>query len=183
MDHLVATTRTDRKILGIIGPLARSMGFDVVRLRMRGGQNKSLQIMAERADGGMDVRDCSVLSRAISVELDVRDPISGKYMLEVSSPGIDRPLTRLEHFAAWAGHDVKIETTLPMDGRSRFRGMLLGTSDEDVLVAMDDSELSISFGIIRKARLVMSDALLDAASGKRPDNQKDPLSESSGESK
>lgn len=170
MLDLVASARVDRKILEIIDPLARSMGFEIIRLRLHGGQTKSLQIMAERMGGGMDVSDCATLSRAISVELDVSDPISSKYTLEVSSPGIDRPLTRPEHFSEWVGHETRIETSAPLEGRSRYRGKLLDASEDMVRLAVDDEIVTIDMLTISKAKLVMSDALLAAAVRNRNEN-------------
>ena len=118
----------------IIAPAVEAAGFRLVRLRLIGGKRKTLQIMAERADGTMDVEDCATLSRALSEFLDADDPIEGDYVLEVSSPGIDRPLTRLTDFARWSGHEAKIELAAPVDGRKRFRGLLLGLDGNDVAV-------------------------------------------------
>ncbi len=162
MTHLVASTRSDQRILAIVEPLARSMGYDVVRLRLRGGERKSLQVLAERVDGTMDINDCAALSRALSVELDVRDPIAGTYALEISSPGIDRPLTRPGHFQAWIGHEVRIELAEPIEGRSRFRGRLIKADAETVHLETDPATTIIAMASIRKARLVLTDALLAA---------------------
>ena len=111
----------------IIAPVVEAAGYRLVRLRLIGTKRKTLQVMAERADGLMDVEDCARLSRALSEFLDAEDPIEGEYVLEVSSPGIDRPLTRITDFARWAGHEAKLELTAPDEtGSRRFKGLLLG---------------------------------------------------------
>jgi len=167
MTHLVATTRSDQRILAIVEPLARSMGYDVVRLHLCGGETKSLQVLAEREDGMMDINDCAVLSRAISVELDVRDPIAGTYSLEISSPGIDRPLTKPGHFRAWIGHEARIEVAAAIEGQTRFRGQLVKAEEETIHLETDAASVVIDFANIRKAKLVLTDALLkvDRADG------------------
>src|SRR5246127_3135501 len=104
----------------IIAPLVEAAGYRLVRLRLIGGKRKTLQVMAERPDGSMNVDDCARLSRALSEFLDKEDPIEGEYVLEVSSPGIDRPLTRIGDFGKWVGHEVRIEIAYPVDGRRRF---------------------------------------------------------------
>src|SRR3546814_4663846 len=112
----------------LIGPAIAAMGYDIVRVELSGGDRLRLQIMAERqSDGGMSVEDCTQVSRAAAAILDVEDPIDSAYILEVSSPGIDRPLTRLADFDRFAGFEARVETALPIDGRRRFRGRLLGT--------------------------------------------------------
>src|ERR1700744_2732612 len=118
----------------ILTPAIEAAGYRLVRLRLMGGKTKTLQIMAERPDGSMNVDDCAELSRALSDFLDKEDPIEGEYLLEVSSPGIDRPLTRITDFARWSGHEAKIELGAPdATGRRRFKGTLLGLDGNDVL--------------------------------------------------
>ena len=117
MTDLIAKAAIDRRLAGIVAPVVEGMGFELVRLRLMGGRRALLQIMAERPDGGIEVDDCARISRAVSAVLDVEDPISGEYVLEVSSPGIDRPLTRLKDFETWAGYEAKLETDEPIDGR------------------------------------------------------------------
>ena len=119
----------------IIAPVVEAAGYRLVRLRLIGTKRKTLQVMAERADGLMDVEDCARLSRALSEFLDAEDPIEGEYVLEVSSPGIDRPLTRITDFARWAGHEAKLELNAPDEtGRRRFKGLLLGLDGNDVVL-------------------------------------------------
>jgi ribosome maturation factor RimP len=126
-----------------------------------GGKRKTLQVMAERPDGGMDVEDCASLSRALSEFLEREDPIEGEYVLEVSSPGIDRPLTRLVDFARWAGHDAKIELKAPdTAGRKRFAGLLLGLDGNDIVVEVDGARRAFPHGSIAEARLVLTDRLI-----------------------
>ena len=126
------------RIGGIITPSVEAMGYEIVRLQISGGLRPTLQIMADRADGGaMTVDDCADISHAVSALLDVEDPITSAYTLEVSSPGIDRPLTRLKDFERFKGFEARIETDLPLDGRKRFRGTLYGVEGENVLIALD----------------------------------------------
>lgn len=146
----------------LIAPVVEAAGYQLVRLRLMGGKTKTLQIMAERADGHMDVEDCAVLSRALSDFLDQEDPIEGEYNLEVSSPGIDRPLTRLKDFARWAGHDAKIELAAPdASGRKRFRGKLLGLDGKDILFEVEGEPLKFTFANIAEAKLVLTDKLIE----------------------
>jgi len=141
-----------------------AMGFDIVRVLLSGDRRMRLQIMAERRDGaGMLVEDCARLSRAVSAVLEVEDPIAGAYELEVSSPGLDRPLTRLADFARFAGHVAKVETSLPVDGRRRWRGRLLGVTGENVRLALEEGEIEVPFRLLAKAKLVLTDDLLAAA--------------------
>ncbi|MGZ5988928.1 MAG: ribosome maturation factor RimP [Rhizomicrobium sp.] len=155
----------------IIEPAVEAAGFRLVRLRLMGGYVKTLQIMAERPDGTMNVEDCAVLSRALSEFLDAENPIEGDYELEVSSPGIDRPLTRLMDFSRWAGHEAKIELHTPIDGRRRFRGKLLGLEGNDVVIQTQDSRALVPFKQIAEAKLVLTDALIaeDLKARKRAD--------------
>lgn len=126
------------RIGGIIAPSVEAMGYEIVRLQISGGMRPILQIMADRADGdAMTVDDCADISHAVSALLDVEDPITSAYTLEVSSPGIDRPLTRLKDFERFKGLEARIETDLPLDGRKRFRGTLYGVEGENVLIALD----------------------------------------------
>ena len=144
----------------IIAPAVEAAGFRLVRLRLMGGHIKTLQIMAERADGTMNVADCATLSRFLLEFLEKENPLEGDFELEVSSPGIDRPLTRLMDFARWSGHEAKIELHTPIEGRKRFRGTLLGLEGNDVVVQTQDSRVSLPFAQIAEAKLVLSDALI-----------------------
>ncbi|MGH6888383.1 MAG: ribosome maturation factor RimP [Rhizomicrobium sp.] len=145
----------------IIAPAVEAAGFRLVRLRLTGGQRKTLQVMAERADGRMNVEDCAVLSRTLSEFLEREDPIEGEYVLEVSSPGIDRPLTRPVDFARWAGHEAKIELHAPdATGRKRFKGMLLGLDGNDIAMDVEGVRLTFLYGSIAEARLVLTEKLI-----------------------
>lgn len=159
----------DRRISEIITPTVEALGFELVRVRLSGAKRKTLQIMAERADGTMSVEDCAELSRGVSAVLDVEDPLEGEYDLEVSSPGIDRPLTRMKDFAAWAGFEAKLELARPLDGRRRFKGLLRGTEGADVLMETTGPDgaqgvlARLPFEDVAEARLTMNDELLKAA--------------------
>lgn len=164
MADLIAKTAIDRRLAAIAEPVARSLGFELVRLRLMGGTRKTLQIMAQRPDGRMEVEDCARLSTALSAVLDVEDPIAEAYTLEVSSPGIDRPLTRLQDFETWAGHEAKLETEILIDGRRRFRGVLQGVEGEEVLLALEEQGEMVTVGLrfdwIADAKLVLTDDLI-----------------------
>ena len=148
-----------------IAPVIEAMGYDIVRVVLSGRRRPRLQIMAERKDGaGMVVDDCVAVSRAASAILDVEDPISGPYELEVSSPGIDRPLTRLADFERFAGFEAKLETALPLDGQRRWKGCLLGLDGETVRLKTKSGEVALPFAAIEKAKLVLTDKLLAANS-------------------
>ncbi|MBN9087777.1 MAG: ribosome maturation factor RimP [Reyranella sp.] len=151
-----------RKIEDIVSPTVVGMGYEVVRVAMsRGGG--TLQIMIEPSDGRpMDVEDCATLSRALSAVLDVEDPLPGAYTLEVSSPGIDRPLTREKDYVRWAGHLARMETTQPIEGRRRFKGTLLGFENGMVRLKLEDgTEADVPLSQISRAKLELTDALLD----------------------
>ena len=144
----------------IIEPAVEAAGFRLVRLRLMGGHTKTLQIMAERPDGTMNVEDCAVLARALQDFLERENPIEGEFELEVSSPGIDRPLTRLTDFVRWSGHEARIELATAIDGRKRFRGKLLGLEDNDVVIQTQEARIAVPFKQIAEAKLVLSDALI-----------------------
>jgi ribosome maturation factor RimP len=145
----------------IIAPVVEAAGYRLVRLRLMGGKRKTLQVMAERADGTMNVDDCAILSRALSDFFEREDPVEGDFLLEVSSPGIDRPLTRLADFARWSGHEAKLELAAPLDGRKRLRGMLLGLEGSDVMIDAQGTRLQLPFGAIAEAKLVLTDKLIE----------------------
>ncbi len=144
----------------ILTPAIEAAGYRLVRLRLMGGNTKTLQIMAERPDGTMNVEDCATLSRALLEFLEAEDPIEGDYELEVSSPGIDRPLTRLMDYSRYAGHEAKLELVAPQDGRKRFRGKLLGLDGNDVVMQTQGTRLSFPFRGIAEAKLVLTDELI-----------------------
>ncbi|WP_375547784.1 ribosome maturation factor RimP [Oceanicaulis alexandrii] len=160
-----ARSPQDQRILEIADPIAETLGLEIVRVRVMGGKKTLVQIMAERDDGTMVVEDCARLSRALSDVFEEADPVSGEYDLEVSSPGIDRPLTALSHFQRWEGFEAKIELDRLVEGRKRFRGMLAGIEDETVLMdlAGEDDTAVIPFDWIADAKLVMTDALVEAS--------------------
>jgi ribosome maturation factor RimP len=155
----------ETRIKELIEPAAADLGFEIVRVRLYGGAPKTLQVMAERADGTMSIADCAALSRAISPLLDVADPIAGGYRLEVSSPGIDRPLTRPKDFTRWAGHEAKIELERPLDGHKRFRGLLRGLEGNMVSLELSDTHemVALLLADIGEAKLVLTDELLKSA--------------------
>jgi len=149
----------------LIAPTLEAMGYDIVRVMISGKEQRILQIMAERqSDGGMGVDDCSAVSRAVSAVLDVEDPIEGSYTLEVSSAGLDRPLTRLADFDRFAGFDARVELVAPREGRRRFSGALRGLDGETVVLDTEDGEARLAFADIAKAKLLLNDKLLAAAS-------------------
>jgi ribosome maturation factor RimP len=144
----------------VFEPVIEKAGFRLVRLRMMGGAAKTLQIMAERPDGSMDVEGCAVLSHALLDFIEAEDPIEGEYEIEVSSPGIDRPLTRLSDFTRWKGHEAKIELNAPLDGRKRFRGRLEGLDGNDVVITSQGSRIQFPFRSVSEAKLVLTDKLI-----------------------
>lgn len=158
----------DEKLGAIVGPIAESLGYELVRLSFGGSGRPTLQVLAERPDGTMEIGDCEKLSREISTVLDVEDLISGEYVLEVSSPGLDRPLTRRKDFAAYTGYDVKLELNMAQDGQRRFRGILQGLEGDKVLLATEEGDIELEFDDLKKAKLVMTDDLL-----KKVQNQTD----------
>ena len=147
----------------MIAPSLAAMGYDIVRVMLMGGQRSTLQVMAERADHQeMTVEDCAEISRAVSALLDVEDPITEAYTLEVSSPGIDRPLTRPADFERFAGFEAKLETRAPVEGRKRFRGRLLGFEEGRVRIATPEGEAAVPVDDIQRAKLVLTDDLIAA---------------------
>lgn len=148
----------------LIAPSVEDMGYAVVRVMLTGQARPTLQIMAERVDGrAMTVEDCADISRAASALLDVEDPLRGAYTLEVSSPGIDRPLVKPHDFARYAGHVAKVETRRPIDGRKRFRGTLVDTTERSVRIGIEGSVVELPFDAIEKAKLVVTDKLISQA--------------------
>ncbi len=160
MSDLIAKTSIDRRMAEILTPVIEGMGFELVRIRLMGGQTKTLQIMAERPDGGIDVDECADISTAVSAVLDVEDPLEDAYTLEVSSPGIDRPLTRLKDFETFEGYEVKLETTEMIDGRRRFKGVLAGVEGDDVLINIAEGTVGLHFDWLSDAKLVLTDDLI-----------------------
>ncbi|MGA0923497.1 MAG: ribosome maturation factor RimP [Rhodobacteraceae bacterium] len=164
MNDLIAKTAIDKRLAEIVRPVIEDLGFELVRIRLMGGETKTLQIMAERPEGGIEVDQCADISNAVSAVLDVEDPILDAYNLEVSSPGIDRPLTRLKDFDTFEGYDAKLETSELIDGQRRFRGILAGIEGEDVLVNIQQGGDVVTVGLnidwLTDAKLVMTDELI-----------------------
>jgi ribosome maturation factor RimP len=176
MDDTVDTVRTEPRLIteqgtgariaAIAAPVLENLGYRLVRVRVSGMAGCTVQIMAERPDGTMTIEDCEVASRALSPVLDVEDPIDRAYRLEISSPGIDRPLVRRSDFARYAGHVVKVEMAMLVDGRRRFRGMLLGVEGDaarvrrDDAAAGEDADALLPIDEMAEARLVLTDALV-----------------------
>ena len=165
MSDLIARTAIDRRLADIVGPVIEGLGFELIRLRLMGGNTRILQIMADRPDGGINVDECGEISTAVSATLDVEDPIEENYVLEVSSPGIDRPLTRLKDFEIWKGWEARIETTELIDGRRRFKGTLQGVEGEDVLIAIEEGKeevvIGLNFDWLSDAKLILTDELIE----------------------
>lgn len=152
----------------LIEPTLDAMGYDLVRVKLMNGDHATLQVMAERKDGAeMTVEHCAEISRQVSVLLDVEDPIKGAYSLEVSSPGIDRPLVTPGDYVRFAGKVAKLETSAPVEGRRRFRGRLVGVEDDIVRIRCDEQEFEVPFHEIHKAKLVLTDELVAEAMNKQ----------------
>ena len=170
-------TQEDKDLIELLDPVAESVGYEIVRLRLMGGaETRRLQIMGERplledgTGGDMNVEDCAKLSRAISEVMDAADPITGEYTLEVSSPGVDRPLTRLKDFDTYAGLEVRIELDRVAEGRKRFKGELAGVEDGQVglnLEGEDDTTVYFPFEWLVEAKLVLTDALMKRGADQR----------------
>jgi ribosome maturation factor RimP len=151
------------RIAHAIEPSLGAMGYRLVRVVVTSGRRPTLQVMAERLDDqAMTVEDCAQISHSVSAILDISDPIAGAYMLEISSPGIDRPLVRAEDYDRFAGFEARIELSRPVEGRKRFRGRLLGTSAGSVRLATETGELKLRLADVARAKLVLTDDLLDA---------------------
>lgn len=171
-DRIIRESGIDARIAMIIQPVLRGMGYRLVRVRLSGQHGLTLQIMAEREDGTMTVEDCEAVSRAVSPALDVDDPIEKAYHLEVSSPGIDRPLVRKSDFATWQGHLVKLETSILVADRKRFRGRIAGSDEAGVTIERDqpgygdEPTVQIPFDTIAEARLILTDDLIRDALSK-----------------
>lgn len=167
MTDLIAKTAIDRRLADIVQPVIEGLGYELIRLRLMGGHGKiqrTLQIMADRPDGGIGVEDCAKISTAVSAVLDVEDPIEDLYTLEVSSPGIDRPLTRLKDFENWKGWEARIETTELIDGQRRFKGGLMGVENDEILIEIDQQGGAVTIGLqfdwLSDAKLILTDELI-----------------------
>ncbi|HEV2532437.1 ribosome maturation factor RimP [Phenylobacterium sp.] len=156
-------TAEDQRLLELLDPVAEAAGYELVRLRLMGGsERRRLQIMAERPDGEMVIEDCAKLSRALSEVLDAADPVSGEYVLEVSSPGVDRPLTRKKDFEAYEGFEAKLELDRLAEGRKRFRGVLAGVDGDNIALDLEgEAETTlVPLAWIVEAKLVLTDELM-----------------------
>jgi ribosome maturation factor RimP len=167
--RLITETGVSARVASIASGVLGGLGFRLVRVKVTNRDGGTVQIMAERPDGTMTIDDCEAASRALSPVLDVEDPIHGAYRLEMSSPGIDRPLVRLSDFVRWSGHEVKIEMAVPVDGRKRFRGLLIGAEGSEAVVrrldakADEEPTVRLQVGDIHEAKLVLTDALIREA--------------------
>ena len=159
-----AQTSLEARIAARIEPALTDMGYELVRVAVQGRERPTVQIMADRADGApIAVEDCEAITHAVGAVLDVDDPIQGAWTLEVSSAGIDRPLTRVKDWNRFAGHLARAETAVPVDGRKRFSGTVLGADEAAARMRLDDgTEVSLPLSDIRRARLVLTDALIAA---------------------
>ena len=167
-DRFIQETGLASDLVALVEPVLESLGFRLVRVEVSGRDGKTVQIMAERPDGTMTIDDCEAVSKALSPLFDVHDVVSDAYRLEVSSPGIDRPLVRASDFVDWAGSEAKIELKAPVDGRRRFRGRLEGFEDGEALIEADLGEdgvktIGLALGMIASARLVLTDELIREA--------------------
>jgi len=164
MSDLIAKSAIDRRLADIITPAIEGLGFELVRVRLMGGKTRVLQIMADRPDGGIGVDECGDISTAVSAVLDVEDPVEENYVLEVSSPGIDRPLTRLKDFEMWKGWEARIETSELIDGRRRFKGALAGVEGDEVLITIEEAGEEVTIGLkfdwLSDAKLILTDELI-----------------------
>ncbi|SEL36150.1 ribosome maturation factor RimP [Roseovarius azorensis] len=159
-NDLIAKAAIDRRLAEIITPVIEDLGYELVRVRLMGGKTHTLQIMADKPQGGIEVDDCAAISTAVSAILDVEDPIMDAYTLEVSSPGIDRPLTRLKDFEAFEGYEAKLETAEGIDGRRRFKGVLAGVEGNEVLINVEEGTIGLEFDWLSDAKLVLTDELI-----------------------
>src|SRR5262245_15089155 len=164
--RLISEQGTAARVATIAEPVLAGLGYRLVRVRVSGLAGCTVQIMAERPDGTMRIEDCEAVARALSPVLDVEDPVDRAYHLEVSSPGIDRPLVRRSDFSRYAGHVVKVEMAAPIDGRRRFRGVLVGVEGDSAVIRRDDAspeeaaEIRLGIEDMAEARLVLTDALV-----------------------
>ena len=150
----------DKKLAELLNPILEDLGFEMVRVRLSNGNPSTLQIMADRLDGQIGVDELAEINTSVGTILDVEDPIPENYTLEISSPGIDRPLTRRKDFDSFQGFEAKLETTEPIDGRRRFRGVLAGVNNDEVLINLEEGTIGLKFTWLSDARLVLSDDLI-----------------------
>jgi len=159
-NDLIAKAAIDRRMAEIITPVLEDMGYELVRVRLMSGKSTTLQIMADKPDGGIEVDDCAEISTAVSAVLDVEDPILDAYTLEVSSPGIDRPLTRIKDFETFEGYEARLETAELQGGRRRFKGQLAGVDGNEVLINVEEGTIGLQFDWLSDAKLILTDDLI-----------------------
>ena len=150
----------DKKLAELLNPILEDLGYEMVRVRLSNGNPSTLQIMADRLDGQIGVDELAEINTSVGTVLDVEDPIPENYTLEISSPGIDRPLTRKKDFDSFQGFEAKVETTELIDGRRRFRGVLAGVNNDEVLINLEEGTIGLKFTWLSDARLVLSDDLI-----------------------
>jgi ribosome maturation factor RimP len=178
-ERLIRESGVAARVAAVVEPVVEQLGYRLVRVRVTGQNGCTVQIMAERPDGSMSIEDCEAVSRAVSPALDVEEPVSAAYHLELSSPGIDRPLVRAGDFAAHAGHEARIEMAVPAAGRKRFRGLLRGVEGGLALLELTDAPegaerlVRLTIADMAEARLVLTDALI-AESIKRGKDGREP---------
>ena len=160
INNLIAKSYMDKKLAELLNPILDDLGFEMVRVRLSSGDPSTLQIMADRLDGPIGVDELAEINTSVGTILDVEDPIPENYTLEISSPGIDRPLTRIKDFDSFQGFEAKIETTELIDGRRRFRGVLAGVNNDEVLINLEEGTIGLKFTWLSEARLVLSDDLI-----------------------
>ena len=170
-NDLIAKSAVEKKLLELINPFIIDMGFELVRLRLMSSKEVTLQIMVARPDGFINVDECADVSTAISALLDVEDPIIDSYSLEVSSPGIDRPLTRIKDFEEFEGYDARLETLELIDGRKRFKGTLAGTNGSEIMINLDEGTIGLEFEWLAEAKLILTDELIKEMLRQRKINQ------------
>ena len=165
-------TGLEAKVAAIVAPSLAGMGYELVRVAILGRERPTVQVMADRADGGqISVEDCEAISHAIGAVIDVADPLPGPWALEVSSAGIDRPLTRAKDWNRFAGHLARAELSVPLDGRKRFSGTVLGADATVARMRLEDgSEVALPLADIRRAKLVLTDALIAATAAPKAAN-------------
>ena len=152
----------EERVIALIEPTAAGLGYRIVRVRLFGNRRKRLQIMGERvSDGQMGIDDCTKLSRALGPVFDLDDPVDGEYDLEISSPGIDRPLMRIEDFERFVGFDAKLETAVPVNNQRRWKGVIAAVDGEEITLATDQGETKLKFSALSDARLVLTDKLIE----------------------
>lgn len=159
---LRATNPVEERVIALIEPTAAGLGYRIVRVRLSGNRRKRLQIMGERvSDGEMGIDDCTKLSRALGPVFDLDDPVDGEYDLEISSPGIDRPLMRLEDFERFKGHEAKLETAVMTDNQRRYKGVISAVEGDVIVLTTEQGEARLKFGQLSDARLVLTDKLIE----------------------